>query len=121
MHQCLKFILFGRTLYIFRAVFSPIIRSFKTVHTAIDICQSDTAVFLLLDRYCCLLAVRQILLSSCCQTDTAVCLLSDRYCCLLAVRQILLSAFCQTDTAVFLLSDRYCCLLAVRQILLSAS
>ena len=47
MHQCLKFILFGITLYMFRTVRPSIIRSFKTVHTATGICQKDTAVCLL--------------------------------------------------------------------------
>ena len=83
MHQCIKFILFGGTLYMFRTVFPSIIISsrlyilqqtfvrycclpaggnntlhvsdglsihhqhFKTVHTATDICQTDTAVCLL--------------------------------------------------------------------------
>ena len=74
MHQCLKFILFGVTLYMFRTVFPSIIRSsrlyilqqayvkqillslhvsdglsvhhqeFKTAHTATGVCQTDTAV-----------------------------------------------------------------------------
>jgi len=46
MHQCLKFILFGVTLYMFRTVFPSIIRS--------SICTYSNRY--LSNRYCCLLA-----------------------------------------------------------------
>jgi len=49
---------FGMTLYMYRTVFPSIIRSSKTVHTATDICQTDTAI--------CLLASRQQYLSDKC-------------------------------------------------------
>jgi len=55
MHQYIKFILFGITLYTFRTVFPSIIRS---LHTATGICQTDTAV--------CLLASRHQYLFGCC-------------------------------------------------------
>ena len=39
MHQYLKFILIGVTLYMFRTVLPSIIRSLKTVHIATGVCQ----------------------------------------------------------------------------------
>jgi len=38
---------FGTTLYMFRTVFPFHHQEFKTVHTAMGICQTDTAVYLL--------------------------------------------------------------------------
>ena len=60
MHQCIKFIYFRMTLYMFRTVFPSIIRSSR-----LYIEQQAMS-----NRYCCLLAI--------CQTDTAVCLLASR-------------------------------------------
>jgi len=59
MRQCLKFILFGVTLYMFRTVLPSIIRSLKTVHTATGICQRDTAD-------CLLASSQQYLTYACC-------------------------------------------------------
>jgi len=47
MHQCLRFVLFGVTLYMFRTVFSVHHQEFKTVRTATGICPTDTAECLL--------------------------------------------------------------------------
>ena len=50
MHQCIKFILFwGDTLHVSDGL-SVQNQEFKTVHTATDICQTDTAVCLLASR-----------------------------------------------------------------------
>ena len=55
MHQCLNFILFGVTLYMFRTALPSIIRNFKTVHTAKGVCQTDTADCLLASSQQCLI------------------------------------------------------------------
>jgi len=47
MHQCIKFIYFRMTLCMFQTVFLSIIRSSR-LRTATGICQTDTAVCLLL-------------------------------------------------------------------------
>jgi len=50
MHQCIKFILFWNdTLHVSDGL-SVHHQEFKTVHTAIGICQTDTAVCLLARR-----------------------------------------------------------------------
>ena len=47
LHQCTKFILFwNNTLHVSDGL-SVLHQEFKTVHTATDICQTDTAVCLL--------------------------------------------------------------------------
>jgi len=47
MHQCIKFIYFRTTLYMFRTVFPVHHQEYKTVRTATGICQTDSAVCLL--------------------------------------------------------------------------
>jgi len=54
MHQCIKFILFcNDTLHVSDGL-SVHHQQFKIVHTATDICQTDTAVCLLASRQQCL-------------------------------------------------------------------
>ena len=53
---------FGMTLYMFRTVFPSIISSSKTVHTATDICQTDTAVCLLEAVTCCCIYSLELLM-----------------------------------------------------------
>ena len=50
MHQCIKFVLFWNgTLHVLDGL-SVHHQEFKTVHTATDICQTDTALPLLASR-----------------------------------------------------------------------
>jgi len=57
MHQCLKFILFGVTPYMFRTVFPSII--------------SSSRLYIQQQAY-----VKQILLSACYQADSSICLIA---------------------------------------------
>ena len=47
MHQCIKFILFWKDTLHVSAERTSVIRSFKTVHTATGVCQTDSAFWLL--------------------------------------------------------------------------
>jgi len=50
MHQCIKFILFWNDTVLVAGGLSVHHQEFKTVHTAIGICHTDTAVCLLPSR-----------------------------------------------------------------------
>jgi len=80
MEQCITFIYFGMTLYMFRTVFPSIIRSSRLY------IQQQAYVKMILLLPCaavCLLASRQQHLFGCCMYSLEL-LMMDRYCCLIA-------------------------------------